>query len=1500
MKSTLKSALLVVLIVFSFWSKSEAQITSSGKTFYMSFMEMETRSGGLPDTLLLFVTSEVNTTLVLDNPRVSGSNQSVSITAGKVNRIEVDRTYYYPVGSEFPATDVNSKKGLRIVAKDPVNVYCLNLELNRSDATFILPYESMPAAPEFYIPSFAPNAITSGSNYAESEFVVIGMDNGVKVEITPTANTKGGKTAGTPFTVTLSKGQVYEVQSVTKDGTNNTDPAATSWATTGAIKGDLTGTRIRVVEGCGKVNVFSGARSSYIPKGNCSGASGRDHLYTQVIPTLALGKEYVLMPFSGQTKGYVYKVIAAYDTTKVYINGTLANTILKRGQWIYQDVTSGTAECVRTDKPAYVAQYMKNGACSGLGGSAGDAALFLSPDVNQRLIRTLVGTATTSNMNQHWVNILVAQNSTKSVKVNGVALASTAFTTVSCGKFAYAQVKVNNPSSNTVTSDSGFICVAYGVGPYESYAYSAGAVFENLNFDISVTRKTMCPGEDVKIGAIVVGNPKIRGYRWNFGDGTSDTGKNVVHKFKKLGSFFVVLKIPVTLDCGLVDTITRSKIVTIKQGPILDLSDTTTQCASTLNLKLQAPNYSSKFIYRWQDSTKLSTYVVTKPMKVWLKVTDTSTNCTSVDSTWVRRADAITAAIKYDSLDQCYKTDVFAMRDGTKYNNDGWKWSNFRIYDSYKGYYYSKDSIAYKYKFDTISVNKLRYIVQSKKGCRDTLDTLLVVYPYPVAKMTSSWSYFCQNQQITLADSSVSKEGVGKSYWNFGNGDKDTVPPSTVKYTFKTSGSFKVQLITETPFGCRDTIDSTFVVQPSPINVIDVKTYSACLKTNLFDFTDKSSISSGTYTTGWTYGKTPSTSTNSAIKGVKFTDTGLQMVILKNTSSFGCSDIDTVKVRINPEPTANFVVTDSSTCFAGNFFNLDDASTVPKNATLTTKAAWKYQDGTMNLAKTVLNKKFSSPGKYWIRIISSTTDGCLDSFQREVQVYPMPQADITINGKTQCLTGNKYIFKQKYPFAGTAGVHVWKTSDGASGAGDSFVHSFTSIGAFRIFHSIQSNEGCFDSTSEVVNVVASPVTSFTTSKDTACLGGHLFAFTDNTVFGSTYTSKWTLGDGTTGTAKNITGKGYLSAGKFDIKLVITTSAGCSDSLTKTVNVWPVPVANFAMNNAEQCLVGNSFVASNITQENSATGVAYTWYVKGIAMANTKTVSAQTMPDTGDYPVKLKVISDKGCATEKTLVLRVNEHPSVIVSGANACALAPIQFNAAAKVNRGSIASYSWNFADGGTANISNPKHIYATDGSYGVTVTVTSDKGCVTTTAAYPITVLPKPVANFDAEYLLSRGLETDWKFTFTGKNTDTYNWLFQDGQASTSSNPFFMTFSGTGDFNVTLIASNSSGCADTASKKIFLKPELLFYLPTAFSPNIDGLNEEFKPYQAFGLSKYRMTIMNRWGEILFYSEDPAIGWKGLDSKGEPVMEGVYAFAVTFRYIDGAMHAYKGTVMIIK
>ncbi len=1472
----------------------------------MSFMEMETRTGGYPDTLLIFVTSQVNTTLVLDNPRLTGSAATYNITAGKVNRIPVDPNYYYPIGSEFNSANLNSKRGLRIVAKDPVNVYCMNLEINRSDGTFVLPYESIPAAPEFFVASFPPNAGTSGSKYAQSEFVIIGMDNSVKVEITPTYRTAGGNAAGTAYTVTLSRGQVYQVQSNDADGTNNTDPAATSWSVTGAKNGDLTGTRIRVVEGCGKINVFSGARSIYVTKGNCgAGINGRDHLYTQVLPTNALGKDYILMPFSGQTGGYAYKVIAANDTTKVYINGTLSTTIMKKGEWIYQHVTSATPHCVRTDKPAYVVQYMKNGVCSGLTGSNGDPAILIMPDVNQRLLKTTVGTATTSNMNQHWVNILVDWSARSIVKLNGTSVSAASFTSFSCGgkSYGYAQIKVANPSSNVIECDSGMVVVAYGVGPYESYAYSAGALFENTSYDIKIARKTQCPGEPVKLTAIVEGKPKIRGYRWTFGDGTSDTGISVVHKFAKIGTYYVVVKMPVLLDCGVVDTIVRSKIISFKQGPVFDFPDTITQCTSTLNYVLSAP-FSSKFLYKWQDSSTNRSFTAIKDQKLWLRVKDTSTNCVSIDSAFVRRSDALNARIAFDTLNRCYKTDRFVMKDGTKYNNDAFDRSVWKLTDWYKKKTTLIDTVKFSYTFDTIGSYSLRYMVYSKKGCGDTLDTALVVYPYPVAYLTTKKNYFCEKAEITIVDSSASKEGIGKSYWDFGNGDKDTIisSPYQVKYTFKSTGNFRVRLITESTVGCRDTVDSTYVVQPAPVNKANFTVVSPCFKNNQFEWQDATSLASGTWTVLWEYpiGKT---STASKVTAVSFTDTGYQNIYMTTTSNLGCMDRDTFKLYVAKEPKAYFTIKDSSICYSTNYFTFEEKCTVgTKRDPLGARRDWKFSDGTAGYANTVPNKTFPGSGTYWARVIAVSNLGCKDSFQRNVDVLPNPLADIFVNASDQCLKGNSFKVKMEKAWGGSGALkHSWWFGDGASATTDSATHSYAGLGKFRITHSVYSNKGCKDSTWIEVNVVETPNVSFTSSRDTACLGGGTFNFTNGSTYSGTYNSLWSFGDATTSTSKNVTGKSYTTAGAFNVKLYVLTPDGCIDSAEKLVNVYPVPKAYFVVNNISQCLQGNKFVISNGSNANGASGMTYDWFVKTTLVNSGITIPDQTMPDTGDYRLLLIAKSDKGCATQYYTDLRVNEHPRVSIVGSNACAKTPVNFKAVAAVNRGFIASYNWDFGNGANSSQQNPVYTYVNPGSYNVVLTATSDRGCTSTSVAYPVTVKTKPVADFTSKYLLSRGFDTDWQFDFTGQDADVYSWQFEDGQVMSGGGPIMATFSDTGNFKAYLRVVNNSGCSDSIEKYIFLKPELLRWQINAFTPNADGLNEEFAPDKnSFGVTKYRMRIINRWGEILYYTEDPKKGWDGTDTKGEPAQEGAYTYQISFRYIDGKLHHYEGILMLMR
>jgi len=1500
--------ILFTLMLLVTAQQGNAQISSTGKTFYMSFMEMETRSGAFPDTLLIFVTSTVNTKVVLDNPRLTGSAVTYTITANKVNRIPVDCNFYYPTGSEFPSTDINSKRGLRIVAQDPVNVYCLNLEINRSDGTFVLPYESIPAAPQFYICSHMPDATVTGG-YAESEFVIIAMDNSVTVEITPTAATKGNaansvasRPAGTPFTVTLTKGQVYQVQSKTSDGTNNTDPAASSWATTGAKNGDLTGTRVRVINGCGKINVFSGNRSAFVTKSSC-GNGGRDHLYTQVLPTNALGKNYVLMPYATQTGGYTYKVVAAYDSTQVFINGTLNTTILKAGQWIYQNVTTATPVCIKTNKAAYVVQYMKNGGtnCNGLNTTFGDAAILIMPDVNQRLLKTIVGTATTFNMSKHWVNILIDKTAKKAVKLNGTFLASTNFTDIACGNYSFAQIAVANPSSNIIECDSGCVVVAYGTGPYESYSYSAGALFENVEYDFTVARKGSCPSEPVTLTAVV--NKSVKAIKWVYGDGSaSEWGTKVTHKFSKIGTYYIVMKCVVANPCGIDDTITRSKILNVAPGPYLNFPDTLTQCTNSLNYKIIPPN-SVKFLYKWHDNSTANTYTVTSDKKVWVKITDTSTNCVAQDTVYVRRADPIIAKISYDTLNKCYKQNYFSLSDATVYKNDSRKLSEWRLADNFKSKVITVTTARLMYHFDTLSKNNLRYIVESKKGCRDTLDTTLVVYTYPIAKISLPPPFLCQKKSMTFVDSSSSDQGIAISYWNFGDGSYDTTKTKLGTHTYKNINTYNLRLITESINQCRDTADSTFVIYPVAKTVIGTKIVNLCLKQNEFEFTDNSTISSGTFTNRWIVnGKT--TDNAASLTKVTYTDTGVKKIILITISDKGCPDTLVANVYVAPIPKASFEVTDSLSCYKTHFFDLKDMSVAPNGNSLTARSNWYFSDGTNAYAKLVPSKTFGGPGTYWIRVVAATTLGCKDSFQRNVKVFANPDAKISPANALQCLVGNKFHFVSKNIWSATGDplTHTWDLGDGTTSSKDSIDHSYTAIKSYWVTHKVVSLSGCSDTSSTSAKIVSSPTPAFITNKDTACFYSQLFNFTDKTVFGSTYSVLWDFGDGTTATTSQYTGKTFTAVGKKSVKLVVTTADGCKDSVSKYIEVFPVPVADFTVNTPVQCLQNNRFIFNNTTNENGATACNYIWTIsKPLKSIPTKAIVDQIFVDTGFRTIFLLAKTDKNCVSSKIQNIYVAETPIVTISGKNACVGDPVNFSSSVYLNVG-VPSYEWTFGDAGNSTLPNPSHTYYSANSFTVKLKVTSNLGCVGNATDLPIQAFVRPTAKFTSEYLLSRGLETDWKFTSQSIGADNYDWTFEDGQKDYTGGPVFMTFNKTGDFKVKLYVTTNNGCFDSTSAYIFLKPELLYHLPNTFSPNNDGLNDVWPGSNttSFGLIKYHMVIFDRWGNIIFKTTDPSGSWDGKDMDGNMVLEGVYAYQIDFRYIDNKIYVHKGTVTVLK
>ena len=238
--------------------------------------------------------------------------------------------------------------------------------------------------------------------------------------------------------------------------------------------------------------------------------------------------------------------------------------------------------------------------------------------------------------------------------------------------------------------------------------------------------------------------------------------------------------------------------------------------------------------------------------------------------------------------------------------------------------------------------------------------------------------------------------------------------------------------------------------------------------------------------------------------------------------------------------------------------------------------------------------------------------------------------------------------------------------------------------------------------------------------------------------------------------------------------------------------------------------------------------------------------------------------------------------------------------------------YQWNFGDAqsGNNNIStesNPIHFYNQIGMYDVSVTVTSEFGC-SSTQNYPqfIQVFNVPMAAFRVDRAKVSLDDPMIRFTDESFDADTWFWDFGEplsGIYNTSNqrNPSH-SYSETGIQTVWLYVENIHGCKDTASKQIEVLDYFTFYAPNAFTPNGDGINDEFLGKgKSIATDGFKMTIYNRWGERVFESDDISKGWDGTNKSGlKASPEGVYTWIAVMKDMFGMEHNYKGSVTIIQ
>src|SRR5690606_25871380 len=143
------------------------------------------------------------------------------------------------------------------------------------------------------------------------------------------------------------------------------------------------------------------------------------------------------------------------------------------------------------------------------------------------------------------------------------------------------------------------------------------------------------------------------------------------------------------------------------------------------------------------------------------------------------------------------------------------------------------------------------------------------------------------------------------------------------------------------------------------------------------------------------------------------------------------------------------------------------------------------------------------------------------------------------------------------------------------------------------------------------------------------------------------------------------------------------------------------------------------------------------------------------------------------------------------------------------------------------------------------------------------ISVEPSPIAAFDYEPKELSSFQKKVDFFDQSIDAARWRWTFDDGFNTTLRNPSYV-FADTGVHTVALIVTHPSGCRDTALAFLDVIPQIRYYLPNAFTPNNDSKNEFFKGVGVMeGAQEFRFSIWNRWGELIFETNDPEEGWNG-------------------------------------
>jgi gliding motility-associated-like protein len=765
--------------------------------------------------------------------------------------------------------------------------------------------------------------------------------------------------------------------------------------------------------------------------------------------------------------------------------------------------------------------------------------------------------------------------------------------------------------------------------------------------------------------------------------------------------------------------------------------------------------------------------------------------------------------------------------------------------------------------------------VTNSFGCVDSSLKKITVLEQPTANF--SFKNVCAKQAVKFDDLTIGNNQASWD-WDFGDGTSGTSQNAT--HVYPIAGQYPVSLIVKNTSGCADTIVKTVMVSTIPTPLF--KANVTCLG-KVTSFTDLS-IDSVTITK-WFYDFGDGNNSVSKNPNYIYSNPGIYNVSLTVTNVNGCDSTFTLPVTVDVVPKANYT---ADTICINNPTTFAD-----KSAGNVIKWEWDFGDGSKDTIGPITSHIYATSGSFLTSLKIYTVGGCTDEKFKMVIVRSDVKAGVIV--KDSACVKELVFMNDNSTSVGAVISTSWDFGDGSPVVfATNTNHAYATPGLFVVTHTVIGIGGCENRVKDTIFISASPQADFTSSN--TCIGQESI-FTDKSK-GPPTSWSWNFNDGNTSNIQNPK-HNYIKAGAYNVKLTVQTGLGCTDTVTKRIIVYSDPKASFTANVA--CWGDSTnFINTSNPMDGS---VIKTWWD-----FDDGTTSAIFNPNhilttkKDSFNVKLVIITSHGCIDTVTQVVRTFPIPKFefAATATSGCNPFTTMFHDTSTVADGTIVNWLWNFGDKSLTYKNNPSHTYIAEGKFFVSLTITSSYGCrMTDTLKYPITVYPRPVAGFTALPDQTSIYEPTIKLIDESQKATLWDWDL--GDKTTSVDQFLShTYSDTGTYVITQVAINQYGCRDTIQHNVRINGEPTIFIPNAFTPDGNGVNDIFIP-KMFGVREFNMAIYDRYGDLIFTSVDKEIGWNGkINGSGETVKDDVYIYKIYVRDLLNNPHTYKGIITVIK